>query len=87
MLLLGESVGSHISQTAEAHYVVHSGISRCFYLVSVDVGGDGFGEEVRAHSSSLQVKVQSCRVLIGHYIGRNESCYSSCRWLCLKMLS
>lgn len=86
MSLSGESVGSHISETAEAHYGVHSGIVSVFYLVSVDVGGDGFGEEVRAHSSSLEVKVQSCRVLIGHYKGRNESCYSSCGWLCLKIL-
>lgn len=37
------------------------------YLVSVDIRGNSFGEEVRAHSSSLEVKVQRSRVLIGHY--------------------
>lgn len=35
-------------------------------LVCVDVRRHGFGEEVRRHSSSLEVEVQSSRVLIGH---------------------
>lgn len=36
------------------------------YLVSVDVRRNSFGEEVGAHGSSLEVKVQRGRVLIGH---------------------
>lgn len=43
------------------------------YLVSVDIWGNGFGEEVGAHGSSLEVKVQCSRVLIGHYKQRETN--------------
>lgn len=42
------------------------------YLVGVNVRWYGFGEEVGAHGSSLEVKVQCSRVLVGHYRHRER---------------
>lgn len=36
------------------------------YLVSVNVRRDRFGEEIRAHSTRLQVEVHGSRVLVCH---------------------
>ena len=42
------------------------------YLVVVDLGGYGPGEEVRTHDPRLQVEVQSGRVLTGHWTEEEE---------------
>lgn len=47
-------------------YFVNFPVRAVTDLVCVDVRRHGFGEEVRRHSSSLEVEVQSSRVLIGH---------------------